>query len=160
MSSGACGNEAVATRLSGGCIDGVAAVWHRIDAIAATTRRVGSHEAAWHRIDVVVSTRPSSRSLKTLRHSQAHEVVGVVDARINDLLAQRATLLLVVAAREGVGVDLCGIKVRAPHAIDAMFSLELSLLDGVEQPNSLLDFHTGVHNLQRSVEDDHFPTDG
>ena len=41
------------------------------------------------------------------------------------------------------------IKFRAPHAIDAMLSLQLCLLDGVEfpghrrEPHSLVDFHTG-----------------
>ena len=53
----ACGNDAVATRprlsheargLSGGCIDVVEAVWHRIDAIAATTSSSSSFLALSH----------------------------------------------------------------------------------------------------------------
>ena len=64
------------------------------------------------------------------------------------------TLLLVVAAREGVGVDLCGIKCSGrPDATSTRNCRRWRH----EQPNSLLDFHTGVHNLQRAVEDDHVP---
>ena len=43
-------------------------------------------------------------------------------------------------------VDLCGIKFRAPHAIDATSSPQLHLLDGVEVHeglgNNSQDFHT------------------
>ena len=40
-------------------------------------------------------------------------------------------------------VDCVEIKFQTPHAIDAMLSPKLRLHDGVEVPNSLVDFHTG-----------------
>jgi len=40
-------------------------------------------------------------------------------------------------------VGLCGIKCRAPDAIDATFSLRPCRLDGIE-PNAPVDCHTGV----------------